>query len=225
MRPRKPSPLRQAPVSPPASRPTPTPLPRQQHVRVEAGAVAGVAGRARLVDDHQQRVAVAVEPHLAHVLDVPGGLALDPVLLAAARPVGPRPVVSVRCSASSSIQATISTSRVPRCWATAANRPSVRLQAAGGDRPRSRSIGHSRLTHRPPPRRAQRVLDLADPQLAEVEDAGRQHGVRAGRDRRREVVHRAGAAAGDHRHVDRRAHGRGSSPGRSRPWCRRRPSS
>ena len=37
----------------------------------------------------------------------------------------------------------------------------------------------------------QRVLDLADRQLAEVEHAGRQHRVGAGRDRRREVRHRA----------------------------------
>src|SRR6185295_8684340 len=55
-----------------------------QDVRVEARPVARVAGRAGLVDDHQQCVAVAVEPHLAHVLDVPGGVALDPVVLAAA---------------------------------------------------------------------------------------------------------------------------------------------
>ena len=50
----------------------------EQHVGVEAGAVAGVAGRALLVDDQQHRVAVAVQPDLVHVLGVPGGLALDP---------------------------------------------------------------------------------------------------------------------------------------------------
>ena len=52
----------------------------EQDVGVEAGAVAGVAGRADLVDHDQQRVAVAVEPDLAHVLDVAGGVALAPVL-------------------------------------------------------------------------------------------------------------------------------------------------
>src|SRR5919107_2174124 len=55
---------------------------------VEAGALAGVAGRALLVDEEQQRVAVAVQPHVADPLAVPGGLPLHPVLPAAARPVG-----------------------------------------------------------------------------------------------------------------------------------------
>ena len=58
---------------------------------VEAAAVAGVAGaRALLVDGHQQRVAVAVVAHAAHVLAVARGLALAPVLLAAPAPE-PRP--------------------------------------------------------------------------------------------------------------------------------------
>ena len=47
----------------------------------------GVAGRALLDDPHQQRVAVAVEADRAHPLAVAGGLALDPVGLAAAAPV------------------------------------------------------------------------------------------------------------------------------------------
>ena len=55
-------------------------------VRVEAGAVAGVAGGALLVDLDQQRVAVAVEADLLDLLPVAGGLALDPVLLARAAP-------------------------------------------------------------------------------------------------------------------------------------------
>src|SRR3954454_2304317 len=54
---------------------------------VEAGALAGVARRALLVDEEQQRVAVAVQPDVAHPLAVAGGLPLDPVLAAAARPV------------------------------------------------------------------------------------------------------------------------------------------
>src|ERR671915_1045401 len=58
---------------------------------VEAGALAGVAGRALLVDEHQQRVAVAVQADVADPLAVPGGLALHPVLAPAARPVGGPP--------------------------------------------------------------------------------------------------------------------------------------
>ena len=64
---------------------------REQDVVVEAGVRAGVAGRAGLVDGEQHRVAVAVEPDLDDALGVAGGLALDPVLLARAAPVGPPP--------------------------------------------------------------------------------------------------------------------------------------
>src|SRR6266568_3869383 len=60
----------------------------QQHVRVETGAVAGVAGPAGLVDLDQDGVAVAVQRDGLHELDMTGHLALDPVLLPAARPVG-----------------------------------------------------------------------------------------------------------------------------------------
>jgi hypothetical protein len=56
-------------------------------------------------------------------------------------------------------------------------------------------------------RAAQRVLDLADAQRAEVEHAGRQHRVRSGGDRGGEVRQRARAAAGDHRDGDRGPHG------------------
>src|SRR4051794_28069138 len=55
---------------------------------VEAAALAGVAGRALLVDQQQQGVAVAVQPDVAAPLPGTGGLSLPPVLLAAARPVG-----------------------------------------------------------------------------------------------------------------------------------------
>ena len=47
-----------------------------------------MAGRADLVDPHEQRVAVAVERDRPHPLDVAGGVALAPVLLPAARPEG-----------------------------------------------------------------------------------------------------------------------------------------
>ena len=86
--------------APPAARPSRTTGPkvrpparlsasagRQQQVGVEAGAVAGVAGRALLVDLDQQGVAVAVEADLLDPLAVAGGLALDPVLLAGPAPV------------------------------------------------------------------------------------------------------------------------------------------
>ena len=61
---------------------TPGPVPM---VRVEARPLPGVARpTAVLVHQHHERVAIAVDAHLAHVLSVPGGLALLPVLLAAA---------------------------------------------------------------------------------------------------------------------------------------------
>src|SRR4051794_22078082 len=60
---------------------------QRQGTRVEAGAVAGVAGGAGLVDLDQEGVAVAVEGHGLDELDVAGGVALDPVLAAAAAPV------------------------------------------------------------------------------------------------------------------------------------------
>src|SRR6185369_17143714 len=49
---------------------------------------------------------------------------------------------------------------------------------------------------------AERILDRTDGQLAEVEHAGRQHGVGTCGDRVREVRRRARAAGGDHRHRD-----------------------
>src|SRR5664280_2115249 len=52
------------------------------------------------------------------------------------------------------------------------------------------------------PSGAQRLLGVGDPAHPAVEDAGRQHRVRAGRHRRREVLHRAGAPAGNHWHGD-----------------------
>src|SRR4051812_24919023 len=59
-----------------------------RQVPVEAAPLAGVAGRALLVDEQQQRIAVTVEPDVAQPLPVAGGLPLHPVLLSAARPVG-----------------------------------------------------------------------------------------------------------------------------------------
>src|SRR5690348_7443813 len=64
----------------------------RQDRRVEAGAVAGVAGAAAdLVHTDEQRVAVAVQGDRLHPLLRAGGVALDPVLLPAARPVGAAP--------------------------------------------------------------------------------------------------------------------------------------
>src|SRR3546814_12363809 len=56
---------------------------------VEAGAPAGVAGDALLVDAQQQGVAVAVHPQLDQPLGLAGALALAPQLGARARPVAP----------------------------------------------------------------------------------------------------------------------------------------
>ena len=91
-----------------------------------------MTGGADLVDEQQQRVAVAVEPHLADVLGVARGLALDPVLAARLRDqYVARRVASVRASASSSIQASISTSPVVASWTTAGTSPSaLRLSSA-----------------------------------------------------------------------------------------------
>src|SRR3984957_4604266 len=58
-----------------------------EHVGVEAGPVAGVAGGPHLVHPDQDGVAVAVKRDRPDPLLVAGALALDPVLLAAARPV------------------------------------------------------------------------------------------------------------------------------------------
>src|SRR6202042_2774406 len=61
---------------------------RREHVGVETGPVAGVAGGPGLVHLDQHHVAVAVERDRLHPLGVARGLTLDPVLLPAARPVG-----------------------------------------------------------------------------------------------------------------------------------------
>src|SRR5690348_6994417 len=55
---------------------------------VEAAPVTVVAGGALLAHLYQQAVLIAVRPHLHHVLEVPGRLALHPELPAAAAPVG-----------------------------------------------------------------------------------------------------------------------------------------
>src|SRR6476659_1581079 len=71
-------------------------LPRRCHcaevVAVEAGTAAGVAGRADLVDPHEEGIAVAVEGDGVDVLDVPRRVALAPVLAPAAGPEGHPPL-------------------------------------------------------------------------------------------------------------------------------------
>ena len=128
-------------------------LRRQQHVGVEAAVITGVAGAAHLIDLEQHRVAVAVQPHRVHVLGVPGRLA--PLTHCSPRDrekyVASR-VASVRASASSSIQATISTSPVPRSCATAVNRPSaLRLSRATAIGPHPCSTRHHDPLCRPSP--------------------------------------------------------------------------
>ena len=145
---------------------------REQHVGVEAGAGAGVAGRTLLVDLDQQRVAVAVEADL-----------LDPLLWPEVSPLTQyscrlrlqyvaRPVVSVRASASSSIQPSISTSPVSCCCTTAGTSPSaerLRRSAIAG----SSEVGHREsMTSQPSSRavtqhRRGRVEDRLDLPAAE----------------------------------------------------------
>src|SRR6185369_11187021 len=79
---------RPAPTAPASSTRTNSLRILQQHIRVEAGPVAAVASRTDLVHLDHQGVAVAVQRHRLDPLVVPGRVALDPVLLAAARPVG-----------------------------------------------------------------------------------------------------------------------------------------
>ena len=104
-------------VAPPGS-PAPGAVDRQ--LGVEAGAVAGVAGRADLVDADQHGVAVAVERHRRTHWRCPDVSPLTQYSCRLRDQYVARPVVSVRCSASSSIQPTISTSPVSYCWTTAA---------------------------------------------------------------------------------------------------------
>ncbi len=59
--------------------------------RVEAGAAVGVTGRTGLVDQHEQRISVAIDPQFHQTLDMARGRALLPELLARARPVGDAP--------------------------------------------------------------------------------------------------------------------------------------
>jgi hypothetical protein len=68
------------------------------------------------------------------------------------------------------------------------------------------------------------TLDLADPQRAEVEDRGGEHGVGAGVDRRREVLDRRRLPRWRSPGPSTSRRTAGSARGRSRPGCRRRPS-
>src|SRR5690606_42125928 len=61
-----------------------TVAPRPEQVGIEAGRVAGVAGRPDQIDLHEHGVLVAVQTELVDHLGVTRGLPLDPVLLATA---------------------------------------------------------------------------------------------------------------------------------------------
>src|SRR3984957_10207240 len=142
-----------------------------------------------------------------------------------------RPVVSVRCRASSSIQPSMSTSPVSYCWAMAATRPlGSRLSRAAmaGSSAESAGLILCSLICRVSGKRAghgpdtvagpgELVLDLADRRGAEVEQTGGEHGVGPGFDGRREVGGPAGAAAGDHRHGDLGPDGRDQLQGEPAP--------
>jgi hypothetical protein len=89
----------------------------------EAGRLAGVAGRAGRIDEHQQGVTVAVDAQLAHLSTLPLS---SPFFHSSARERDQKwakPVSSVRASASAFIHATISTAPVVASWATAGTSP------------------------------------------------------------------------------------------------------
>ena len=121
---------------------------------VEAGAVAGVAGGTDLVDLDQQGVAVAVEPDLATSWRWPEVSPLTQYSWRDRLQNVVRPVVRVRCSASSSIQPSIRTSPVSCCCTTAGDETlAVALEARGDVRSRGRSWlpvsgRHQRSAHR-----------------------------------------------------------------------------
>ena len=155
-------------------------------------------------------------------LDVAGRVALDPVSSRLRDQYVHRPLVSVRCSASSSIQPSISTSPVSCCWAMAATRPSASRFSRAAIPGRARDRGHHSLLASSPSAgpdlmagRRQRLLDRADGDLAEMEQARRQHGVGPGVVAGPKWLARR-PAAGYHRNADRLADGLIS--GRSNPF-------
>src|SRR5882757_11170267 len=60
----------------------------EKQIRVETGAVTGVAGGTHLIHFEEHGVAVAVETYRVHVLRVSRRLPLDPVLATGTREVG-----------------------------------------------------------------------------------------------------------------------------------------
>ena len=165
---------------------------------MEAALAAGVAGDAALLlDDDQDRVAVAVEPDLAHALDVPRLLALVPQLPARARPV-------------------VHLARGGGALERVAVHPREGEHLAGvrvlGDRRRQPvgvpADGVEPRAHRGFPDldagRRQRGLRRPDAVLAVVEDRRGEHGVGAADDDPvDEILQRPDAAGRDHRDVDR----------------------
>ena len=125
-------------------------------------------------------------------------------------------MVRVRRTASASIHATISTSCVSYCWATAQISPeSLKCNDSS-----QRSIGRaSRSPVDPHPHRDTGIgrarLSPRRSGTSEVEDRRGQHRVGAGLDRLREVLERARAAGGDER--DRHARADACSIARSNP--------
>ena len=115
------------------------------HRGEEAARPVGVAGRAGLVDDQQQAVAVAVDPELDQPLDVARGRALAPELAARARPVGDvaGPRASRRGSRRSSRRAS-----APRRRATGRSPGSGRGRRSAGSRCRRRASGGSLFRRR-----------------------------------------------------------------------------
>ena len=183
---------------------------------------ARVAGGALLVDHQQHRVAVAVQPDLVHLLGVPGGLALHPQLSRLREKYVARPGRPA-CGAAPRRPST-PPSAPRRCpGAGRPRRPGRRRCASAGRRSPGPDRGHRTVTDL---RLPQRVLDLADAQLSEVEHAGGEHRVRAGGAPRAAkcATSPAPPLTRSAARPPRRAPA-GSARGRSRPWCRRRPSS
>src|SRR5579875_3777324 len=83
-----------------------------------------MAGHAPLVDEQEQRIAVAVKAQLPQDLDLSRALAFAPQLLPRPRPVAGAALARLVRTASRFIQASIRISPVSYCCAIAGTRPS-----------------------------------------------------------------------------------------------------
>ena len=115
----------------------------------------------------------------------------------------------VRASASAFMNPTINTAPVSTSWVTTGISPSL-VKVNGG--------ASTALTAGPAFRARRELFRVGDPEFAEVEDGGGEHGVGpTRRERLHQMIEIAGAAGGDHRNVDPRADCRQQARRRSRP--------